>query len=170
MAFGRGPEQQRLSPVERANLVAYLDGELNDAESRVISTKLTQSPTARREVEALERTWQLLDHLPLPQAPEDFCGRTLTGIRQEEEKGGRLATALAAVTHRIAWIAVWLVATLVAVGCGFALTTWAWPNPTARLTRDLSLAEHLDEYREVGSFEFLKELASSPEFLTNYDD
>ena len=68
MAMGPGPESQRLSPAERDNLVAYLDGELPDGESRRIATKLTSSPTARREVEALERTWQLLDHLPRPQA------------------------------------------------------------------------------------------------------
>ena len=32
------------------------------------------------------------------------------------------------------------------------------------LVRDLTLAEHLDEYLEVGSFEFLSQLAESQEF------
>ena len=49
--MSRAPEQQRLSPGERANLVAYLDRELNEAETRAITTKLTQSVTARRELE-----------------------------------------------------------------------------------------------------------------------
>jgi hypothetical protein len=39
-----------------------------------------------------------------------------------------------------------------------------WPDPAARLAQDLSLAEHLNEYLEVGSFEFLNQLADSPEF------
>ena len=50
----------------RANLVAYIDGELPDATSRVLSTKLTHSATARQEVEILKKTWELLGHLPLP--------------------------------------------------------------------------------------------------------
>ena len=32
------------------------------------------------------------------------------------------------------------------------------------MVRDLTLAEHLDEYLEVGSFEFLSQLADSKEF------
>ena len=80
-------EQQRLSPAERANLVAYLDRELNEAESRAIATKLSLSPTARREVEALEKTWELLEQLPRPKASEDFTERTLTEVRQLDAAG-----------------------------------------------------------------------------------
>ena len=69
------PEQLRLSPDERADLVAYVDGELADARSRVITTKLTMSATARREVEMLRKTWELLDHLPLPEVPEEFASK-----------------------------------------------------------------------------------------------
>ena len=32
------------------------------------------------------------------------------------------------------------------------------------MVRDLSLAEHLDEYKEVGTFDFLEELANSKDF------
>ncbi len=80
------PDQQRLSIDERANLVAYLDGELNDAQTRAIATKLTQSLTARKEVEALQKTWELLDLLPRPKASEDFTARTLSVATQP---GGR---------------------------------------------------------------------------------
>ena len=51
-----------------------------------------------------------------------------------------------------------------ALGVGYAITQWVWPNPTERLSRDLSIAEHLDEYRDVGTFEFLEVLVHSPEF------
>ena len=56
-----GPEHQRLTPFDRENLVAYLDGELDEAVSRSISTKLTASLTARRELETLEKTWEMLN-------------------------------------------------------------------------------------------------------------
>ena len=61
-------------------------------------------------------------------------------------------------------IAAYLVLAGLAAGLGYGATRWLWPDPSARLARDLSLAEHLDEYLEVGSFEFLNELVDAPEF------
>ena len=60
----------------------------------------------------------------------------------------------------------YLVLAALATGLGYGATRWLWPDPAARLARDLSLAEHLDEYLEVGSFEFLSELVEAPEFDT----
>src|SRR5262245_43860453 len=76
--MSRGPDQLRLTPDERADLVAYVDGELPEATARAIATKLTQSATARREVEMLQKTWELLGHLPMPQVDAQFSERTLT--------------------------------------------------------------------------------------------
>jgi hypothetical protein len=59
---------------------------------------------------------------------------------------------------------VYLLLAAISAGAGFAFTRSVWPDPTKRLVQDLTLAEHLDEYLEVGSFEFLKELAESNEF------
>lgn len=170
MGFTMGPEQQRLTPAERANLVAYLDGELNDAESRAISTKLTSSPTARREVEVLEKTWELLEYLPRAKAPVDFTERTLSGVRHFETKGGKLETALVQTTRNAVRAALWVGAAFAVGGAGYALTYWGWPDPTARLARELSIAEHFSEYRDVGDFEFLKQLANSTEFESDRDD
>src|SRR4051794_38198681 len=39
---GTMADQQRLTTAERENLVAYIDGELNDVEARALATKLTQ--------------------------------------------------------------------------------------------------------------------------------
>jgi anti-sigma factor RsiW len=164
-----GPEQQRLTPVERANLVAYLDGELNDAEQRAIATKLTHSMTARREIEALERTWELLDLLPRPRASEDFTARTLTEVTQLSDAGDWIGSTLKQTAMRAARTAAWVLAGSAALALGYAVTQWAWPNPTARLARDLSIAEHLDEYRDVDTYEFLDELVHSPEFASDRD-
>ena len=65
-----GPEQ-RLNPEERANLVAYIDGELTDHESRAIATKLTQSATARQEVDALKKYLDKQGKLLLELDPPD---------------------------------------------------------------------------------------------------
>jgi len=164
-----GPDQQRLTPNERANLVAYLDGELNEAESRAIATKLAHSPTARRELEVLEKTWELLDYLPRPNASEDFTARTLSQVMRADLEGGWLGSALRRKTEQVLRIALGTTAVGLAFVLGYALMQWAWPNPSERLKHDLPIAEHLDDYRDVGTFEFLKELVESPEFNADRD-
>ncbi len=164
-----GPDQQRLTPGERANLVAYLDGELGDADARAIATKLAHSATARREVETLEKTWDLLEYLPRPKASEDFAARTLSVVWRNDAEGNKLGSALLENTRRAARALAWIAVGLLAFGAGYALVHWVWPNPSERLTRDLPIAEHLDEYRAVGTFEYLKELVESPEFDADRD-
>lgn len=159
--------EQRLTPGERANLVAYLDGELPEGEAQALSTKLTQSATARREVEALTKTWELLEHLPLPRASEALTERTLTEVRLIAEGHGRLEMALKRRARRVLNNVLWVAASFLAFAVAFGITRWVWPDPTARLVRDLSIAEHLDEYRDVGTFDYLQELANSPEFGTD---
>lgn len=158
------PEQLRLTSDERADLVAYVDGELPDAHSRLISTKLTQSATARREVEMLQKTWELLDYLPLPQATERFSEKTISHIRRLEIEGHSWEPAVAAWSARLARVMVYLVMGAASLAFGFSLTRWIWPDPTKRLIQDLTLAEHLDEYLDAGSFEFLSQLAESKDF------
>jgi anti-sigma factor RsiW len=158
------PEQLRLTPDERADLVAFVDGELPEAHSRLISTKLTHSATARREVEMLQKTWELLDHLPRPQATEQFSEKTISHIRRLEMKDHSWEPVVALWSGRLARVMVYLLLAAVSLGAGFAFTRWVWPDPTKRLVQDLTLAEHLEEYLEVGSFEFLKELAESKDF------
>jgi anti-sigma factor RsiW len=156
--------EQRLNPEERANLVAYIDGELTDAESRAIATKLTQSATARREVESLKKTWDLLEYLPRPAASAEFSQGTLTAIQGTEAQAGAWARDAGSWLQRAASSLIVLAAAAALALTGFAVARWGWPDPADRLARDLSLAEHLEEYQEVGSFRLLEELVQSSEF------
>jgi hypothetical protein len=129
-----------------------------------MATKLTQSVTARREADALRKTWELLDLLPRPKASEDFTARTLTVATRGARPGDRMATAASAVARRIlVGLACAAVSALLFV-LAFFLALRVWPNPTARLARDLPIAESLDEYRDVGNLEFLEMLDNSTEF------
>jgi anti-sigma factor RsiW len=158
-----GPDQ-RLSPEERANLVAYIDGELTETESRAIATKLSLSPVARREVDTLKKTWDLLEQLPRPPASADLTERTLTSIRAIESKALSWGQATGTWFSHALKLAIGLGVAAISLGLGFVLTRWVWPDPAARLARELSLAEHLEEYQEVGSFELLDQLVKSKEF------
>jgi hypothetical protein len=155
------PDQQRLSSEDRSNLVAFLDGELNDDQARVIASKLTQSVTARREADALGKTWELLDLLPRPRASDDFTARTLIIAIRPGRPGDPMVSV---VTRRVVAGVVWAAASALLLVLGYFLTIRVWPNPTARLARDLPIAESLDEYRDVGNLEFLELLDAAPEF------
>lgn len=158
-------ETHRLTDIERANLVAYLDGELNETEAHVLGTKITQSVTARREIDSLKKTWELLDFLPRNEPPDDFSSRTATlALQQVPGRGDWLADAGGRFAPIVTRVAVLLGVAAATATLGFALTWWAWPDPSARLVRDLPIAEHLDELREVRSLEFLRLLESSPHF------
>ena len=158
-----GPEQ-RLSPEERANLTAYIDGELTENEERAIATKLALSPTARREVDFLKKIWELLEYLPRPKASADFPERTLTSIRSIESKALLWERSAQDRMIHLAKLATCLLVVAGSLAFGFVLVRWVWPDPSLRMAQDLSLAEHLDEYQEVGSFQLLEELANSKEF------
>ena len=69
---------------ERADLVAYLDGELDGDAARRIEQKLALDDAARAEATALKKTWDLLDFLPRTEPSPSFTHRTmerLTPIR-----------------------------------------------------------------------------------------
>jgi anti-sigma factor RsiW len=161
------PDQQRLTPDERSNLVAYLDGELDEVAARTIATILTKSPTARHEVATLQKTWELLDFLPLPTAAEHFSERTVTEIRKLEFQTPVWRSSVGAWSSIASRVAITGSVAVLSLGIGYLATRWAVPDPTARVAQNLTLAEHLDEYLQIGSFEFLSKLVDSPEFATD---
>ncbi|MDB5307620.1 MAG: hypothetical protein JWO38_1822 [Gemmataceae bacterium] len=68
-----GPEP---SPAE-AELIAYLDGELDPPAARKLEAKLAADPKLRARAEALKRSYDLLDFLPKPEPTSTFTTRTL---------------------------------------------------------------------------------------------
>src|SRR5262245_34238250 len=73
-----------LSDEDRANLVAYLDGELEGDAAQAIEARLGADPALRAEAEALKRTWDLLDYLPRPEPSPSFTHRTLSRLSAKE--------------------------------------------------------------------------------------
>ena len=62
---------------DRDDLVAYLDGELDEERSRALEARLSLDPAARAEAESLRKTWELLDYLPRAEPSASFTNRTL---------------------------------------------------------------------------------------------
>src|SRR5436309_1556447 len=69
-----------LTDDDRAEIVAYLDGELDAAGQQRVEARLSRDPRARTEADTLKRAWDLLDHLPRPEPSPSFTERTLTRV------------------------------------------------------------------------------------------
>lgn len=77
------PKQtEDVPPVDpfEAELVAYLDGELDTAAARGVEARLATDPAARAKAAALKKTFDLLDFLPKPEPTSTFTTRTLDRI------------------------------------------------------------------------------------------
>ena len=148
----------RLNATQRANLVAYLDGELDDQETAEIESALAHSAVARNDVELLARTYDLLDELPRVKAPREFTERTLTTIRLDGVRTDITQTEWYRRLRRGAVLLAWLGVMTAASALGYRITQ-AWvPNDANVLVRDFEVIQRLDQYQEVGNVKFLKSL------------
>ncbi len=148
----------RLSAEMRENLVAYLDGELDEVSTQNVEQVLAESVVARHDVDMLSRTWDLMNILPGVKASEEFTRKTLSSIRAaDSSKTSLLDPVLAKNLRRAGALAFWAVVLVGAGVLGFQATRLV-PNPTEQLLDDFNIISNLDDYTEVGDVEFLKTL------------
>lgn len=82
-------------PVE-AELVAYLDGELDGEAERTVEARLASDPQLRARADALKKTFDLLDFLPRADPSPDFAARTvekLPAVKSNPESRPGVAAA-----------------------------------------------------------------------------
>src|SRR5438105_6476999 len=79
-----GIHMSALNDDDRANLTAYLDGELDEDAAQALEAKLSQDPDARAEVEQLRQTWTMLDYLPRAAPSSSFTHRTMEKLSLEK--------------------------------------------------------------------------------------
>src|SRR6266480_24324 len=72
-----------LNEDEKAELVAYLDGELDEASTQAVEAKVAADPDARAELDALKQTWGMLDYLPKANPSPNFTNRTMERLTLE---------------------------------------------------------------------------------------
>jgi hypothetical protein len=151
-------------PPDEADLVAYLDGELDPDESRAVESKLALDPTARASADALKKTYDLLDYLPRPEPSPNFTQRTLTRIDLPAAAPSSPAVPVTGSpqpgrhSRRAAWVAAGLLA---AVG-GYFVHALVPPG-TATESPDLAFSdvrviENLPLYLGVDDLGFLRRL------------
>jgi anti-sigma factor RsiW len=147
-----------LNDDEKAELVAYLDGELDESATQAIEAKIATDPDARAELDALQQTWGLLDYLPKATPSPNFTNKTLERLTLED------TSAQPTAKSRTLWPAAigWAAAVLVAIGVGYAATAFLWPKPITdtdpELVEHLRIVENWRLYENADDLEFVKKL------------
>lgn len=148
----------RISPEQRSNLTAYLDGELDETESADIEKILAKSAVARNDVEQLARTYDLLDQLPRYQATTAFTERTIATIRLETSRPDITQAAWYQKAQRSIRPLLWCLLLAAASTVGYLATQQWAPNPANLEAREFDIIRNLDMYKEVGDAAFLEQL------------
>jgi anti-sigma factor RsiW len=149
------PDPRPLTDEERADLVAYLDGQLDEDKAQEVAARLSLDPAARAEADALNRVWDLLDYLPKAEPSPTFTHRTLERVTAQQP------ASRAAGRRRWVRVAAWAAALLLAVATGFGGTAFLLPRDRAdeALVRDLRVIENRRLYEPIDDLDFLLELS-----------
>ena len=142
-------------PPSEEQLVAYLDGELDDESSRSLEQRLATDSGLRSQLSRLERTWDMLDQLGRAEVGEAFTRTTIEMVALAAEQEQQQEEAERPVRRRRR-LFVGAAGILASSAVGFLLVWALWPNPNRQLLEDLPVLERLDEYRQIDGIEFLE--------------
>lgn len=152
--------QPRLTDEDRMNLVAFLDGELDDDElGQRLEEKVAQSVSVRKEVQALEKTWGMLDWLPRPELPPAFASQTVTRIHSQQLRAELIEGQFKYWTTIAAKTIAWAACVAAIVTAGFASLRYAWRDPTRELINHLEIVENLETYLAIPDLKFLDDIS-----------
>ncbi len=156
------------------DLVAYLDGELEDLDSDRVERELVSDAPLRSYAESLDRTWRLLDSLGESTASGEFAQKTLASLNALpfEEDDGKISNRPNSVV-RVLFAAPWMKWSLWCL-VGFAgasagllasrtLSTPKAESADLQILRQLDLLLDYQKIRPIPDAEFLKSIAGTSE-------
>jgi hypothetical protein len=140
-------------------LSAYLDRELSPEESRQVEQLITSDATVRQRLRDLEMSWEALDQLHSTPLGDRFTHTTMEMVAMAANEDVAATSAALPARQRRRWLMA-VVALLCAGAAGFAVAAMLRPDPNRRLLDNLPLVEHLEQFRQAQSLDFLKRLAA----------
>lgn len=147
-------------------LTAYLDGELAPAEARKVEDMLAADEPARRRLNQLASSWDLLDQLPRASVDENFTRTTVEMVAVSTEEDIAKAMAAEPSKQRLRWLAASVIA-LLAAGVGFFAVIVLTPKHNDALLENLPVVANLEFYRPIGSVELLRDLQKANLFTSD---
>lgn len=141
-------------------LVAYLDGELDDEASERVIQRLRSDPHYRQKLNEMQAAWDLLDELPRVEPTDSFTQSTIEMIALTSEADA--LSAEAKVEAKRHWSRLAIAATvLLAALLGYYFISQRLDRSNQQLVRDLPVIEKVDLYSAVDNLDFLRELEAS---------
>lgn len=162
-------KQQQHEPISEEQLVAYLDGELDEQTAARVRQSLKTDPDLRRRLESLSGAWAMLDQLDQPQVKTDFTESTMELVALAAHGDIDQSRAIGKI-ERLRRYATLATALFAACFIGFICVAIFRPDPNRKLLEDLPVVQRLDEYRQIDSIEFLRELRKSELFSEDQPD
>jgi hypothetical protein len=165
-------ETEEPNDVRLTELVAYLDGELEDYESDRLERQLVSDAPLRSYADSLDRTWRLLDSLGETTASGEFTQRTLASIDavpldDDDARQTRASSPLVRLFFSVPWLktGLWCFIGFISVTAGL-LFSRSGSSPRAessdtQLLRQLDLLQDYPKMRLIPDVEFLQKVAES---------
>jgi anti-sigma factor RsiW len=159
----------QLNDEDRAELVAYLDGELGEKAAQAFEARLSRDRELRAEADVLKKTWDMLDYLPRAEPSASFTHETLERLAVQTTGGpGKARLRL----WRVALYGGWAAAVLIAVGAGLFAARFmgpavqpVTPSPSGQqvdvellIIRDLDVIRNKRLYENADNINFVRSL------------
>ena len=150
-------------------IVAYLDGELDREAALVIERRLAADPAYRARLTRLQQAWDLLDNLGRTEADEDFTHSTVAMVTVKAEEDSTAGRDAARRRKQLLWAGLGGLSLAAAVGA-FLVVDRQLNSENRALVRDLPIIEKVDEYTNIESVDFLKQLQKEGLFAAEVRD
>jgi anti-sigma factor RsiW len=163
-----------------AELIAYLDGELDEHSAKDMERRIDQEPKLKAAADGYKRTWELLDYLPQPDPSPTFTTRTVDRMAVLRPAQASVSLTMSSVTSPPAqatvapanragtwrWVGVAAAAVLLfLLGYGISgVSSHKHAQPDEReveeqMARDLRVLDHWNLYQYGDDVTFVETLA-----------
>lgn len=136
-------------------IVAYLDGELPPEESARVELQLATDEQYRRQLQELQRTWQVLDELPAVRVGDHFAKTTMEMVVDVARSDVDSQTRALPIQRRKKRLSTFLLA-ITSLLLGILVFRLTWENPNRALVANLPVIQYIDIYSQFRDVEFLR--------------
>lgn len=157
-----------LDEIDRENLTAYLDGEVDEETARSIEARINTEPELRLAADAMKQAWDMLDYLPKTEASSNFTNKTLERLEIHKPVSTMSMPRAMAWQKPLVYV-LWALGLLIAFVVGFSVARVQGPTlPNSsqyspnQVEETLQNRQHLLEnkqlYDPIDNLDFLKGL------------
>ena len=153
------PKFTRLTPEQREELIAYLDGELEPSRQETIEASLSQNQVARHDLNQLSKTYDLLTFLPRVTPNPELAERTLSRIEVRESQVWTSPSLSVNRLRRYLMGTVWFILLSATAVGAFQIAQQFREDRMKLLLEDLPVIENVDRFSAIeADIELLKKL------------